>query len=416
MSEIFNVNQVYFLKGRSAFNVGGLIYFGVVDGDPVNTIDDRIAIFPTRVLSGTELPNPISTGSDGRTEYNGATVKVHVGERYSIFEHDSDDVEQYQDLDRGETPSSGQPISLENVQGINTITAEASTTITEYINDQIYILQPVSDNTTDVTLDIDGLGAVAVNMKGAEIIPGLFAADRPQELIYNSTGPVFEVVSGIDPSNPGPIGEGTPDSIKSTTPLGPLALTIFNSSDTWTRNAATKSAMILCLGSGGGGAGTSSNTASGGGGAAGASLAFVTSFSGDTDSVVIGAGGAGGVIGGAGGAGSLTNVGTLCLANGGSGSVVGGSGGGGANITGAIGDLTLAGANGGPAAALDTANSHAGGTGGGTLFGSGGIGGIGGSAGGDSDNPGAGGGGAGGTGSVAGGSGKDGIVIILEYA
>jgi len=40
MSEVFNTNQVYFLKGSSAFNVGGKIYFGVVNGDPVNNVGD----------------------------------------------------------------------------------------------------------------------------------------------------------------------------------------------------------------------------------------------------------------------------------------------------------------------------------------------------------------------------------------
>ncbi|MCH7815712.1 MAG: hypothetical protein IIC60_03975 [Proteobacteria bacterium] len=154
MSETFNTHQVWLTKTSGSLVVGGKVYYGVVNGNPVNVMGDRIKIFSDRNL-GTELPNPISTGADGR-EVN----KVWVGERHSIFVLNKFGVEQFQDLDRGETPGTGVPIKLTNVQGTNAITADASPTITDYIDCQIYIFKAVAANTAItspwVTLDITG--------------------------------------------------------------------------------------------------------------------------------------------------------------------------------------------------------------------------------------------------------------------
>jgi len=186
MSETFNTHQVWLTKTSGSLVVGGKVYYGVVNGDPVNVMGDRIKIFSNRAL-GTELPNPISTGPDGR-EVN----KVWVGERHSIFVLDKFKVEQFQDLDRGETPGTGQPITLSNVQGTNAITAEAPGGITGYIDGQIYIFgKTQGSNTTNVTLDIQGASQGVKPIKfnfNEEIAPGLFQDTAEIQLMYNSAG------------------------------------------------------------------------------------------------------------------------------------------------------------------------------------------------------------------------------------
>ena len=194
MSETFNTDPVRFLK-NGRINIGGLIYYGVVNGDPVNVMGDRIDIFANRALT-TALPNPISTGSDGRTAVNGVPAKVWVGGRHSLFELDNKNVEQFQDLDRGETPGTGTPIKLTNVQGTNAITADASPTITDYVDGQIYILGKADGANTAtatpwVTLAITGAsqGAKPIRFNfNEEIKPGMFQADQEIQLMYNSAG------------------------------------------------------------------------------------------------------------------------------------------------------------------------------------------------------------------------------------
>jgi len=186
MSETFDTNPPRLLRNSTSYNIGGLIYYGVVNGDPVNNVGDRIDIFGDRALS-VALPNPVTTGSDGRPEVSGQTVKVHVGSRYSLFEHDSADVEQYQDLDRGENPSVGATITLSNVQGINVLTAQASPAITEYSDKQEYVFTVAATNTDDVTLNIDNVGAKPFRFNfSEEIKPGFFQADQVVVAIFNS--------------------------------------------------------------------------------------------------------------------------------------------------------------------------------------------------------------------------------------
>jgi len=198
MSETFNTHPVRFLKS-GAINVGGKIYYGVVNGDPVNVPGDRINIFANRGLT-TALPNPISTGLDGRTAVNGVPAKVWLGERHSLFELDKFNVEQFQDLDRGETTGTGTPIKLTNVQGINAITAQAEPTITGYVDQQIYLFKTVSTNTGNITLDIDGQDAKSVKFNfNEEIKPGFFQATQDMAVKYNDTGsPTTDYFSWMD--------------------------------------------------------------------------------------------------------------------------------------------------------------------------------------------------------------------------
>jgi len=194
MSETFNTDPVRFLK-NGRINIGGKIYYGVVNGDPVNVSGDRIDIFANRALT-TALPNPISTGSDGRTAVNGVPAKVWLGVRHSLFELDNKNVEQFQDLDRGETPGTGAPIKLTNVQGTNAITAEAPGGITGYVDGQIYIFGKADGANTAitapwVTLAITGASQGAKPIKfnfNEEIKQGMFQDTQEIQVMYNSAG------------------------------------------------------------------------------------------------------------------------------------------------------------------------------------------------------------------------------------
>jgi len=195
MSETFNTHQQWQNKTRTAYLDGGKVYYGVVNGDPVNVMGDRINIFANRALTSA-LPNPISIGLDGRTAVNGIPAKVWLAERHSIFVLDNKNVEQFQDLDKGETPGTGTPITLSNVQGTNAITAESSPTITGYVDGQIYIFKKAGGANTAttapwVTLQITGASQGAKPIKfnfNEEIKPGMFQDKQEIQVMYNSNG------------------------------------------------------------------------------------------------------------------------------------------------------------------------------------------------------------------------------------
>ena len=204
---------------------------------------------------------------------------------------------------------------------------------------------------------------------------------------------------------------------------------VFTASGTYTPSPGMLFANIECVGGGAGGGGTVGTVADfftgGGGGSGGYSRTLATTATiGASKAVTIGTAGAGG-IGLSGGNGSATSVGVLCIANGGSGGAVANSGAapsGGAGATAGAGDIASAGMPGNCglfATALTI--QLAGGNGGSSVFGGGGLGSFGGTG---STNGGAAAAyGSGGAGSLSnnsattgtGGAGSAGVVIITEY-
>lgn len=167
--------------------VNGKIYIGLQGADPVL---NPISIFSDRELT-IALANPQLTDSNGRS-----VNKIWIPGDYSIRVDDSLDVQQMIDLDAGETVTDSGVTPLSNVTGTNTIAAEASPTITAYVDQEIYVLQAVNNNSAAVTLNIDLIGAkpVRINLTD-ELVADDFIANGSVVVIYNLGQDVFEWIN-----------------------------------------------------------------------------------------------------------------------------------------------------------------------------------------------------------------------------
>lgn len=313
-------------------------------------------------------------------------------------------------------------------------------------------------NTGAATLNVNSLGAITIKKNhDQDLATGDIEANQIVEVVYNSTGPVFEMISQLAIS-------------------GSTEIQTYTADDTWTKPAGAKSVFVQGWGAGGGG-GTGSTNSGGGGGGGGAYIerTFNASDLSATEAIVVGTGaaetagenssfggtkliayggGAGksqanqGGGGGGGGQGSIGNDGVTGTGVGGAGgaisggaggapgvaSLLGGGGGGSAGNTGSAGGLSAYGGGGGGGGATNggapgnggaAASSFYGGGGGGGGGGTGGgaagtstYGGAGGAGGNNTSGsagsiPAGGGGGAGGVGSA--GAGARGQVIVTTY-
>lgn len=168
------------VNGRPIVN--GYVYIGEAGQDPkIN----KITIYSDRQLS-TVIANPQRTDAYGRT-----VNKIWIEDRYSLKVEDANNVQKYQDLERGETPGTGLTV-LTNVQGINAITAEASPAITAYVDKALYVLTVAAVNTAAVTLDAGGGAKSVTKNNGENIAAGDWPADTIQEVYYNEEQDRFE--------------------------------------------------------------------------------------------------------------------------------------------------------------------------------------------------------------------------------
>ncbi len=407
MAAVLVEHAQYFLdNGLPA--VGGKIYIGVVDLEPVANPQN---IFSDREMTvGNQLSNPQTIGDDGRS-----ANKIWTDGKYSKRVDDSDAVQIYQELDNGSTSETG-VTSLSNVQGTNTITAEAASTITAYVDKELFVFITANAITGAVTLNIDAVGAKAINkLNDQALVSGDLEASQVVVVAYNSTDDVFELVSQL--------GQGAAKAVQ-----------IFTADGTYTRPAGLTFAIVEVVGGGGGGGGSADTAAgevsSGGGGGGGGyarkllTAATITS----SQTITHGTGGAGNS-GAAGDAGTTGSFGSLVTGTGGgngtisSASATGNSGTGGAGGIGTGGDFNAQGNGGGAGnASFGAAVRATGGVGGSSYLGGGArtLGSAGsGSAGKDGTNHGGGGSGAqsaevGGT-AQAGGAGSDGIIVVTEF-
>ena len=83
---------------------------------------------------------------------------------------------------------------LDTIAGTNTITAEANPTLTAYSQDATFMLIPANSTTGAATLNIDGIGAGAIQLNGAALTGGELQAGVPAILQVTATTPVYEIV------------------------------------------------------------------------------------------------------------------------------------------------------------------------------------------------------------------------------
>jgi hypothetical protein len=103
-------------------------------------------------------------------------------------------VQQLIDLNRGESASIA-TITLNNVQGVDTVTADASPAISSYQDKAIYVLTVQNTNTGAVTLDA-GVGAKPVkNSDGLDLVAGDWTENSIQRVIYNQANDWFELLT-----------------------------------------------------------------------------------------------------------------------------------------------------------------------------------------------------------------------------
>lgn len=189
MAALLNEQQSYQdVNGKPIVN--GFIYVGLQNAD---TKTNLISIFSDRELT-VALANPQRTDGFGKS-----VTKIWVPGRHSLFIEDENNVQKLSDPDSGELDQTG-IISLTNVQGINTITAEGIPAISSYIDKQQYILTLVSAPTGTTTLNIDSQGAVPIKNKNIDIIADQLFSGAVIVVAFNSIGPVFELISGVSPA------------------------------------------------------------------------------------------------------------------------------------------------------------------------------------------------------------------------
>ena len=188
--------------------VNGKVFIGVVNQDPV--------LNPEPIFSDPELTVPIANPQ--LLNSRGQTVnKIFVAAQYSFKLENSLGTQIEQDLERGTAAGAEGPLLLDNVAGINAITATADPTIVNYVDKQQYSLTLANTNTgSPVTLKIDGAPVIDVKDKGVDIQTGQFLANRIIIVSFNSIGPSFDLVSGVTLSSPSPIGDVIPNTIGGT--------------------------------------------------------------------------------------------------------------------------------------------------------------------------------------------------------
>jgi hypothetical protein len=275
--------------------------------------------------------------------------------------------------------------------GINTLTA-TTTPLFSSMADGIFLeLNPTQANTGPVNLSCNGLSPAAVQtITGNNLSSGQFQPAQP--VLLMSLGGVWKVLTG------------------GVSAAGFTNIQVFTSSGTYTPTAGAQKALVFVTGGGGAGA-----VATGGGGGAGATTISAVSLGGlGPIPYTIGAGGAGAVMGN-GGPGGTTSFGSYASSGGGNGGTGNIGGGGGQPI---LGTLYCPGGDGGGAPEQTTA--LVGGVGGSSFWGGGGMGWVKGSFSNGAGNPGqaygSGGGGAQALGPpVAGGNGRPGVIMVLEF-
>lgn len=213
------------------------------------------------------------------------------------------------------------------VSGTNTLTATGPSSMTSYAVGQRFFFLPAANNTSNVTININGLGARAITKLGnillvaQDLLIGTMA-----EIVYDGLGfqlldPQTVNLTQIIPVTNG--GTGATTAAQALINLGAsgrlLAVQVFPASGTYTPTAGTTTVIVEAVGGGGAGGGANATPAgqvsAGCGGGSGAHTLgrFVNTV---PQTITVGAGGVG-VLAGNGGNGGQSSFGALLTAPGG---------------------------------------------------------------------------------------------------
>ena len=200
-----------------------------------------------------------------------------------------------------------------------------------YTNGMLINFKADVANTGAATLNVNGLGAIAINKFNDEALAtGDIEANQIVTVVYNSTGPKFQMQSQL-----------------STIPgrLTSFQVLTSGAAATYTKPAGITAIWVECLGGGGAGGGATTTgvtlTASGGGGSGGYCRKWITSAA-ASYTYTIGAGGTGvaGAAGNNGAATTFTDGGSVNMSAG------GGTGGGESQVLAAAGPQSTGGTGG----------------------------------------------------------------------
>lgn len=185
MPSLLDENTQYLDSAGSPI-VGGFLYVGTVNTDAKS---NTINIFSDRELTSA-LANPQTLDANGR-----ATNKIWVAGKYSLLVEDLNAVQKYAEQDNGETVSTG-ITSVSTISGANTITGNASETITAYVDGELYTFTTAAINTDAVTVNWDNVGAKSVVKNFDKAIdPGNFQANQSIVVMRNDANDNFEWVN-----------------------------------------------------------------------------------------------------------------------------------------------------------------------------------------------------------------------------
>lgn len=194
MTTQLDENTQYIDEATGELLNNGYIYIGT---DGLDAKLNLQSIYSNRELI-TQLSNPQRIGADGR-----ALNKIWIDGKYSMKVESSEKTQKLNDLSLGELTQTDNT-TLINVQGTDSLTANAAPTITSLTINQVYIFTAANTNTGAMTLTIDLTPTWPIKKHyDNDMLPGDVEAGQTVAVIWNENDSIFELMtnSAIGPVN-----------------------------------------------------------------------------------------------------------------------------------------------------------------------------------------------------------------------
>lgn len=186
MTAQLNENTQYTDPTTGELLSNGLVYVGQ---DGLDAELNPIIIYADKDLT-IPLLNPQRTGDDGRV-----SNKIYIPGKYSLKVKNSGNVQKLNDPSLGEISAIGNTI-LTNIQGSDSIVANASPAIDALVDNQTYVLTTVAANSGAMTLTIDLTPTYPIKKHhDIDVEPGDIEDHQILAVIWNETDSVFEVTT-----------------------------------------------------------------------------------------------------------------------------------------------------------------------------------------------------------------------------